>query len=106
MAPLVALILLAVVQMAAVVWTREIVAELLRQSVTGAARLGGNASTAYSELSSNLDSRGIRVQKVTWSEISLGAGEKMFEVTLEVIPPGISLLPNLTTKVSSSVVVE
>lgn len=105
-APLVALLLVGLVQMAGVVWTREIAAEKLRAAVANAARLGGSASAEFGQLSSDLAGLGIQVRTVRWSQVPMGAGEALYEVTLEVVPAGITLIPNLTTRVSSTAVIE
>lgn len=106
LAPLVALLLVGLVQMAAVVWTREIVAERLRDAVAKASALGGDPGLAFSNLSAALSASGIEVQSVRWSEVPLGAGENLYEVRLEVLPAGVTLIPGLTTTVSTTAVIE
>lgn len=104
-APLVSLLLVALVQMASIVWTREIVAEKLRESVANAARRGGSSSSAYAEFSDTLSDLRIPIRHVQWSEVPL-AGESMYEVTVEIVPPGITLIPGISTSVSASAVIE
>ena len=106
LAPLVALLLVGLVQMAAVVWTREIVAERLRDAVAAGAALGGDPGLEFANLSTALGDSGIEVRQVSWSEVSLGAGENLYEVRLEVLPAGVTLIPGLTTTVSTTAVIE
>jgi hypothetical protein len=106
LAPLVALLLVGLVQMAAVVWTREIVAERLRDAVAAGAALGGDPGLEFANLSTALGDSGIEVRQVSWSEVPLGAGENLYEVRLEVLPAGVTLIPGLTTTVSTTAVIE
>lgn len=106
LAPLVALLLAGLVQMSAVVWTREIVAERLRAAVARGAALGGDPGAEFGNLSTDLTRRGIEVKSVVWSAVPLGSGEQLYEVRLEVLPAGISMIPGLTTTVSSTAVIE
>ena len=104
-APLVALMLTALVQMAGIVWTREIAAELLRNAVALAARRGGSSATEYGELADALTRIGIQIERVQWSRVSLN-GEDMYDVSLQLKPAGISLMPGLTTTISTTAVIE
>lgn len=104
-APLVSLLLVALVQMAGIVWTREIAAELLRNAVAIAARRGGVATAEYNELVDSLTGLGIQVERVQWSRVSLD-GEDIYEVALQVKPAGITLIPELTTTISTTAVIE
>ena len=104
-APLISLMLVALVQMAGVVWTREIAAELLRNAVALSARRGGNSAIEYSQLADSLTRLGIHIERVQWSRVSLDE-EDIYEVALQVKPAGISLLPRLTTTVSTTAVIE
>ncbi|MEN9711345.1 MAG: hypothetical protein RL441_1337 [Actinomycetota bacterium] len=92
--------------MAAVVWTREIVAERLRDAVAAGAALGGDPGLEFANLSTALGDSGIEVRQVSWSEVPLGAGENLYEVRLEVLPAGVTLIPGLTTTVSTTAVIE
>ena len=104
-APLISLMLVALVQMAGVVWTREVAAELLRNAVALSARRGGSAATEYGELADALTRIGIQIERVQWSRVSLN-GEDIYDVSLQLKPAGISLMPGLTTTISTTAVIE
>lgn len=105
-APLIGLLLVSVIEMSAIVWTREVVAELLRQEVANSARIGGSIASSRLSLSRRLAEQGIETRSSRWTQESLGGGELLLSATLEVRPRGIALLPSLTTTVSSTAVVE
>ena len=103
---MVGLLLVSVLEMASVVWTRELVAEHVRASVADASRIGGSATIEQEALAQRLTDEGIQLISMKWSQESIGGGEQLLSATVEVRPPGVALLPALTTTVSASAIKE
>ena len=104
--PVVGLLLVSVLEMACVVWTRELVAEHVRVAVADAAHSGGSATIQQKELAQKLVDEGIQLISMRWSQESVGGGEQLLSATVEVRPPGVALLPALTTTVSATAIKE
>ena len=105
-APLVCLLLVSVLEMACVIWTREVVAEQLRMSLASSARVGGSLTRERESMVQVLRDAGIELVSLRWNQESLGGGEQLFSATLEIRPRGVALLPTLTTTVSTTAIKE
>lgn len=105
-APLVALLLIVVLEMSAVVWTREVASEQLRIAVADAARMGGSITQAQATVVENIAQNGITLVDQKWAQESLGFGEYLISAAIELRPAGIALLPEMTVTVSAQAIKE
>lgn len=104
-APLIGLMLVTVVEMSGVVWQRELTAELLRRSVSSAARLGGDQSAAATQFRIAAAAAGLAVSDIRWVERSV-EGARLLSGNVKLLPVGITLLPGLALELAASSVIE
>lgn len=105
-APLVALLLIVVLEMSAVVWTREVAAEQLRIAVADAARTGGSITQVQAAVVEKFAQNGITLVDQKWAQETLGSGEYLISAAIELRPAGIALLPEMTVTVSAQAIKE
>lgn len=104
-APLIGLLLVTVVEMSGVVWQRELTAELLRRSVSSAARLTGDRAAAAAEFRMAATAAGVQVSSIRWIERPLD-GARLLDGSVNLRPVGVTLLPGLALELVATAVIE
>lgn len=104
-APLIGLLLVTVVEMSGVIWTRELTADLLQRAVASAARLDGSQTAANARFQADARAFGLDVDAISWKQRSLH-GKRLLSGVALLRPGGITLLPNLQLRLDSEAVIE
>lgn len=104
-APIVTLLLIAVLSAASVVWQREIAAEFLRQATSRAARVGADPVACNKWFVERTHELGLRTTRAVWETLAIGT-TSVLTARAQLSTDPTAITPNIQLQLYASAVQE